>query len=222
VGEGHKGHSGKGGTVGNEIAVVAGKTMGLHHTVWTGGLIKMITGFSEKMGSWTFSITTANAGQKPGGVSGGIHLRTGTNSFGNSGMISFVTGKAEKGHGGMLNLTVGTNTPKGGVSNGGDILFTAGEADGTRGGSNVIGGDVIITAGLGSDRLKTEGGKGGNVSITGGRAEGGGRRRRPHLRAGRRGARQALLRQRRQHRADRRPRLRRLRRLLPARDGLLV
>jgi hypothetical protein len=83
-------------------------------------------------------------------------------------MISFVSGKAEEGHGGMLNLTVGT----GNKGDGGDVLFTAGEADGVRGGTNVIGGDVIITAGIGSDRLGQDGGNGGNVSITGGRAEG--------------------------------------------------
>ena len=89
--------------------------------VGTGGEVLVSSGISGEGSSGRTSIESSPSG--PHGVSGDVLVASGHSEAGTSGMITLQTGSSKTAAGGSLSLHIGDG---GGMSNGGDILLTAG------------------------------------------------------------------------------------------------
>ena len=103
------------------MAISAGKTTDRDDSGSTGGYIALTTGYSRATSSGHFKLLTPNAGAK--GVSGDVHIETGTASDGATGQFTLKTGASTAGHGGDISLSVGT----GDKGDGGNVVLRAGD-----------------------------------------------------------------------------------------------
>merc|ERR1712091_575491 len=85
---------------GGEIFVAAGNASSA-----TGGAVRILSGGSYKTSSGDIHMSTQSSGDI--GVSGGIHLTTGSSTAGDSGSVKISTGTGKEGRGGDIILNVG-------------------------------------------------------------------------------------------------------------------